>query len=223
MALLHREFGEQLVSCRAEQRAIPRARVLIRPAKLMCAAGEFVAVMRDISVRGVRLKTFHRLPALDGALLALPSGDALAVELVWAKADQIGLRFAAECNIDRVIAGDGAPPPRPLRVDLNLPGRLEIAVGFLRGPAGGPLSVAIRIDNLSGQGARITSPVALAQDQPVRLSTPGMAPICAHMRWRQENRYGLAFDETFTLSEFARLAVRLQAPDLLIGRALPTG
>ena len=39
--------------------------------------------------------------------------------------------------------------------------------------------------------------------------------VRAKVRWRRERQYGVVFDDTFTLGEFARLAALLQAPALL--------
>jgi len=75
------------------------------------------------------------------------------------------------------------------------------------------------VENLSQQGARITCDQLLAIDQNVRIAAPGLTgktgEVRAKVRWRRERQYGVVFDDTFTLGEFARLAAQLQAPALL--------
>jgi hypothetical protein len=39
--------------------------------------------------------------------------------------------------------------------------------------------------------------------------------VRAKIRWRRDQRYGLVFEDTFTLGDFARMAAWLQAPALL--------
>ena len=50
-------------------------------------------------------------------------------------------------------------------------------------------------------------------------AAPGLADktreVRAKVRWRREKQYGVVFDDTFTLGEFARLAAAFQAPALL--------
>ena len=46
---------------------------------------------------------------------------------------------------------------------------------------------------------------------------PEFAEVRAKVRWRRDHDYGVVFDDTFTLGDFARLAARLQAPGLLEG------
>jgi hypothetical protein len=80
-------------------------------------------------------------------------------------------------------------------------------------------SFEAEIENLSQQGARLTCDTLLAIDQTVRLTAPGFATearaVRAKERWRRDRHYGVVFDDTFTLGEFARLAARLQAPALV--------
>jgi len=75
------------------------------------------------------------------------------------------------------------------------------------------------VENLSQQGARITCDALLAIDQTIRIEAPGITgevrEVRAKVRWRRDRNYGVVFDDTFTLGDFARLAARLQAPALL--------
>ena len=46
---------------------------------------------------------------------------------------------------------------------------------------------------------------------------PGVHPqrVLDEVRWRREREYGVVFDDTKSLPEFARLAARIQCPRLL--------
>ena len=71
------------------------------------------------------------------------------------------------------------------------------------------------------QGARFECDALLAIDQTVRIEAPDLGgmlrEVRAKVRWRRGQHYGVVFDDTFTLGDFARLAARLQAPALLEG------
>jgi hypothetical protein len=77
------------------------------------------------------------------------------------------------------------------------------------------------VENLSQQGARLECGSLLAIDQNIRIEAPDpagvMRAVRAKVRWRRERLYGVVFDDTFGLGDFARLAARLQAPALLDG------
>ena len=69
--------------------------------------------------------------------------------------------------------------------------------------------------------ARFECDALLAIDQTVRIEAPDLGgmlrEVRAKVRWRRGKSYGVVFDDTFTLGDFARLAARLQAPALLEG------
>ena len=77
------------------------------------------------------------------------------------------------------------------------------------------------VENLSQQGARLTCDRMLAIDQTVRLAIPDLSgkprEVRAKVRWGRDREYGVVFDDTFALGEFAQLAAQLQAPALLEG------
>lgn len=192
-----------------EMRAAPRFTLLIRAAKLVSAQGEFVCVIRDVSETGVSVRLFHALPGCTLFELHMPAGAVYLVNPVWNRDNEAGFSFAQPVDVARLISESGEYPKRGLRLGLCFPVRVN---------ALSSASEAV-VENLSQQGARIECDALLAIDQTVRIELPdvsgAMREVRAKVRWRRERHYGLVFDDTFTLGDFARLAARLQAPALL--------
>uniref|UniRef100_UPI001B357C11 PilZ domain-containing protein n=1 Tax=Cellulomonas citrea TaxID=1909423 RepID=UPI001B357C11 len=69
--------------------------------------------------------------------------------------------------------------------------------------------------NISQHGARMECDTVFAIDQSVRIQNDFVPEIRSKVRWRRDANYGLAFDNFFTLREFALLAARVQCPILL--------
>jgi hypothetical protein len=196
----------------AEQRAAPRVTLLIRAAKLVLRAGEFVCVIRDVSETGVSVRLFHDLPADEALELHMPAGAIYPIGRVWHRGNEAGFRFlCAPVAVEALVNEASDYPKRGLRLSVSLPVRLRSLAG----------EQMVRVENLSQQGARLACESLLAIDQAVQLELPdaGGKPrqVRAKVRWRRERHYGVVFDDTFTLSDFARLAARLQAPELLTG------
>jgi hypothetical protein len=193
----------------AEQRAAPRFTLLIRAAKLVSAQGEFVCVIRDVSETGVSVRLFHALPSCQQYELHMPGGAVYAISRVWNRANEAGFTFDAVVDVEQLINESGDYPKRGLRLGLCFP----VQVGTLG------QSFESLVENLSQQGARLECDRLLAIDQAVRLALPDPSGVTrevrAKVRWRRERHYGVVFDDTFTLGDFARLAARLQAPALL--------
>ena len=193
----------------ADQRAAPRFTLLIRAAKLVSAQGEFVCVIRDVSESGVSVRLFHALPSCQQYELHMPAGAVYLVERVWDRDNEAGFAFAETIDVARMINESSEYPKRGLRLGLCFPVRVSTLT---------ETSDAV-VENLSQQGARLECAALLAIDQSIRIEAPDAAGVMrevrAKVRWRRGQHYGVVFDDTFALGDFARLAARLQAPLLL--------
>jgi hypothetical protein len=193
----------------AEQRAAPRFTLLIRAAKLVSAQGEFVCVIRDVSETGVSVRLFHALPGCKDFALHMPAGAVYEISRVWNKGNEAGFTFTEAVEVERLVNESGEYPKRGLRLGLCFPVTMNVLAG----------SFEAVVENLSQQGARLTCDRLLAIDQTVRLAMPDLSgkprDVRAKVRWRRDQHYGVVFDDTFTLGDFARLAALLQAPALL--------
>lgn len=194
-----------------ELRTAPRFTLLIRAAKLVSAQGEFVCVIRDVSESGVSVRLFHALPSCKDFALHMPAGAVYEISRVWHRDNEAGFEFAQSVEVVKLVNESSEYPKRGLRLAVCFP----ISVATLGG------NHEAVVENLSQQGARITCDALLAIDQTVRVSAPGLSganrEVRAKVRWRRDRQYGVVFDDTFTLGEFARLAAVLQAPALLDG------
>lgn len=195
------EPGRQPVAeAGAEARTAPRFSLLIRTAKLVGPTGEYLCVVRDVSATGLKVRTFHALPAARELILEMPNGDRYPVERVWESADHAGFRFAEAVPVEYLLQDEGQYRKRPLRLRMDLPAL--VVAGGVAAPA--------TVRDLSQQGARIECAAFLAIDQQVRLEIAGVPQVYAKVRWRRPPAAGLVFEQTFRLEEFARLAAALQ-------------
>lgn len=193
----------------SDLRAAPRFSLLIRSAKLVYAGGEYICIVRDVSASGVRLRVFHRLPAEIAVTLELATGECFAIERVWERDDHAGFRFADPIDVHRFIAEAGPYPKRPLRLRLDFAAKVTIDAD--------PFAATIR--DLSREGARIDTDEKLAIGQKVKLEAKGLPALMAIVCWRRVPSYGLAFQQTFTFEELAKLGARLQP--IAVGSSAP--
>ncbi|WP_370190098.1 PilZ domain-containing protein [Qipengyuania sp.] len=192
-----------------DQRGAPRYTSLIRAAKLVCGQGEFVCVIRDVSATGVSLRTFHKLPTDAALALELQNGESYELELVRSEGFDASYRFDRPIEVDRLIRENWDFPKRGLRLNIMLP----LLVSSLSGKA-----TAVTL-NLSQQGARIECDHVFAIDQRVTISGEHLPDIRCTVRWRRDANYGLVFEDTFSLRDFAMAAAKVQCPLLLQGCA----
>lgn len=192
-----------------EHRAAPRFTLLIRAAKLVSSHGEFVCVVRDVSETGISLRLFHKISDGDDLELHMPGGGEYPLKQAWQRGHEAGFEFAKPVDVERLVHEVGEYPKRGMRLGLMFP----IVINTLTGSAKG------EVENLSQQGARFSSSALFAIDQTVRIKAADpsaqMPEVRAKIRWRRDEEYGVVFDDTLSLADFARLAARVQCPALL--------
>lgn len=183
------------------QRDGERLSLLIRSAKLVCPAGEYLCIVRDVSETGVRLRLFHPLPTRSNLTLELSSGERFDVTCVWESDTECGLRFHQRIDVHAFLEEPSPYPKRPVRL------RLECEAQVLSGG----LRHTVVIRDLSRQGALIDSHMPLSLDQNLILIGPGLPELDATVRWRQCPAHGLALGRIFSFEELAGTVARLQA------------
>lgn len=193
--------GDGIPPAVESKRGAQRFSLLIRTAKLVYPFGEFLCIVRDVSVSGVRLRIFHQLPDHKHAEIELANGDRHALEWVWEEDGHAGFQFPGEIDVHAFINEESNWSRRPIRLKLTLPAALTADAGAC---------VAWVLD-LSQHGARIECSQHLAVKQKVKLEAEGLPPLIANVAWRSSPHYGLVFQQTFTFEELAKLAAVLQA------------
>lgn len=192
----------------AEQRGAPRYTSLIRAAKLVCGQGEFICVIRDVSATGISLRTFHTLPEDPGIALELQNGESYEISEVRREGFEASYQFEGPIEVERLIQETWNYPKRQLRLNIAIP--LQVSSLTASGDA-----VTV---NLSQQGARIECDAAFAIDQTLKVTGEAFPDTRAKVRWRRDAQYGLVFDNTLSLREFALLAASMQCPAMLADR-----
>lgn len=186
----------------ADQRGAPRFNLLIRAAKLIAGAAEFLVVIRDVSQEGIKVRAFHPLPNDGDFAIELASGERHAVDKVWEEGELKGFRFRDPVGLEKLLAESPiGKRKRSVRLRLNAP--IEVFAGTRR-------TEALFLD-ISQSGACIASDDFLAIDERVRIQCAGLPELTGRVRWRRRPLYGLNFEQTFRFDELARLTAQLTA------------
>ena len=184
---------------RIEERREPRYTLLLRQAKLRSRDAEFLCVIRDVSISGLRIRTFHPLPADSRFAIELREGCPYPIEKVWEQDGEAGFRFRNAVALDDLLRDDERYPRLPMRVTTDMP--IALTSDGQSGKA--------HLTNLSQQGARLETDRFLARGQLIRLEAQDLPMLHAKVRWRRDFTHGVVFEETFAFRDFAYLLARL--------------
>lgn len=190
--------GEEKIDLRDKNRFA----LLIRSAKLICELGEFLCIVRDVSEGGVKLRLFHPLPPCPTFQLELSSRHTFEIEPVWSNGDLSGFRFPNPVDVPDFISERSQYPKRALRINLKAPAIVRVE--------GGAFSATIR--DLSREGVRIETQVALALEQKVSLEAAHFSSRVGTVRWRKTPTFGVALQNLLSFDTLALTAARMQLP-----------
>ena len=179
-----------------------RVTLLIRTAKLIAGEAEFLVVVRDVSHQGLKIRTFHPLPADSAYAIELASGDRHDVERIWQNGETSGFRFQDPVAMKTLLAdGPVGKRQRPVRLRLRVPLKIHAA---------GRCDVA-ELLAISQSGACISCASHLAIGARIRIEIRGLPELTAGVRWRRRPLDGLNFEQTFSIEERARMTARFSA------------
>lgn len=188
----------------SERRVSPRFALLIRAAKLIIGEKEYLCIVRDASVEGVKIRHFGPLPECDILTIELANGETFLAELVWASDSHAGLKFRSGVDLSRLVSiSQGDLPKRELRLKTNTTALIERECG----------SLTALVRNLSQRGALIECHERLARGEMLRLSIEGLWPVLAKVLRRHGTEYGLIFETTLTYEELGSTIARFNAVD----------
>ncbi|MEP1421527.1 MAG: PilZ domain-containing protein [Erythrobacter sp.] len=186
-----------------------RHNLVIRAGKLVSPHGEFVCVVRDVSETGVGLRLFHDPPTGEPLELQMPDGGTYEIRQVREDGNHVGYEFVNVIDVPRFLVENPDFPKRGLRLNLAFPVTVRSLAGTNEG----------LVENLSQHGARLSCEGIYAIDQNLFVDCPEdevrFREVGAKVRWRRDSEYGVVFENTLSLEEFAKLAAELQCPDLL--------
>jgi hypothetical protein len=169
---------------------------VMRVAKLVSNAGEILCVVCELSPTELRARLFHPL-AEARFMLELPNGTFHFVERTWERENEAGFRFSQAIDLKGFIAEADPFQPRRIRLRTKLPATVAVA------DAAHPMV----IQNLSQDGALIEAEAPLSQHQRVRIDcAPIFSARQARVQWKSQSRYGLSFENGFSLVQLAEIA-----------------
>lgn len=178
----------------AELRGAQRFKTMMRTAKLIGLTGEFLAVIRDVSDTGLKLKLFHPVPE-ERMALELADGSHFFIEKVWERDTEAGFRFSAPIDVASFLTVLGRKDEGRIWLNASISGTITV----------GDVSVRMRINRISRQGADLESGVILSGGVPVVLTGDGLPQVRARIDQIYPSHYQVEFENIMRLDDLAQI------------------
>ncbi len=178
----------------AELRGAQRFKTMMRTAKLIGLTGEFLAVIRDVSDTGLKLKLFHPVPE-ERMALELADGSHFFIEKVWERETEAGFRFSAPIDVANFLTVLGRKDEGRISLNARIPG--VITVGDIR--------VRMTISCLSRHGADLASGVILGVGDRVAISGDALPQLRGRIGQIHASHYRVEFENIMRLDDLAQI------------------
>ena len=174
-----------------DRRADERHLTLFRVGALMVHGRRELCLVKNVSAGGALVRTYCAMEPGCPVQVELKEGQLLAGRVGWVRGTDVGIEFDRPVDVLDLLktSGDGPRPRMP---------RVEVSCGaFVRE---GAVVNRVLLQNVSQGGINIESPNPLTVGADVTATLPGLAPQGAVVRWKQGNRYGVAFNNVLPLA-----------------------
>lgn len=175
-----------------QRRGEERYLSLLRVGSLVIDDRRELCLIRNISSAGMMIRAYSEAAAGTRVSIELKQGDPVEGEILWAEDGLAGIKFDAPIDIFALLAPEGdAPPPRMPRIEVACTAWVRDGA-FVR---------RTRAANVSQGGICVQCPIPLTPKGEVTVTLLGLSPIAGAVRWREGNRYGIAFNRVLPLAE----------------------
>lgn len=172
-----------------ERRADERHVAVRWPVRLVSGEVNEPCVVHTVSTTALIAEIFAPRSVDEEVRIELNGAQHLGGTVVWASDTNVEVRLHEPIDVSELVAlHGGAPQAQPAelpRLEISCQGWLEF----------GNESFMVEVYDLSQGGARIAGHVAPTLGQRTRLVIEGLEPIAGEIRWRDDGKLGIAFDE----------------------------
>ena len=188
-----------------DRRADERHLTLFRVGSITIGDRRELCLVKNISAGGALIRAYSSLDADQPVAIELKQDQPVAGTVSWVRGSDAGITFDSSVDVlDLLKSSSDGPRQRMPRVEVS-------CVAYVRE---GAVANRTHVHNISQGGLSVECATRLTVGAEVTVSLPGLPPQGAVVRWKDGNRYGIAFN---TLLSLAGLVEWLQDRERLPG------
>lgn len=202
--------GRHDASIPPERRSDTRVQTVFRVARVIAAADEGLARVRNMSDQGARLRMLMPLALSDSLTLEFADGWALSGQVVWKLGDEFGLQFDQPINCADLLAvlaaGTRCGSTRPVRLAV-------LTTALTRSERG--LRCA-KVADISQRGLKLVHNGSMSVGLQLKITLPSGLERRGIVRWTKNDMAGVMLLEPLSVEALgsAQSLIRPVAPEL---------
>lgn len=175
----------------SNRRANKRHLTLFRVGSILLGERRELCLVKNISAGGALIRVYSALKAKQALEVELKEGQPIPGRVSWVRGTDAGIEFDEPVDVlDLLRSSEDGPRPRMPRVQVG-------CVCWVRD--GADVSRA-QVQNVSQGGLSVESSIPLRTGADVTVSLPGLPPQSGVVRWSDEPRHGIAFNNVLPLA-----------------------
>lgn len=164
---------------------------LFRVGSIVVGDRRELCLVKNISAGGALIRAYCQLEPEIAVAIELKEGQPLAGRVGWVRGSDSGITFDKAVDVlDLLKTSSEGPRPRMPRMEVS-------GVGFIRE---GAILHRAALHNISQGGLSVDTANPLTVGGEVIVSLPGLPPQGAVVKWNDEGRYGITFNNVLSLA-----------------------
>lgn len=178
-----------------ERRGHERHVKILRVGVLVIDGRRELCLIRNISAGGLMAHVYSGLKPGQQVMVELRTHDPIAGRVAWTRETNVGIAFEKPADIEALLANpptlDNGWRARSPRIEVDR--AAIVRIDGVASPA--------RIRDISQSGVKLETKAALAINCDVVVTPDGLDPIAGVVRWRDDERIGIAFNRIIPLAD----------------------
>lgn len=149
-----------------------------------------LCLIKNISAGGMMIRAYCPIAEGTAMSIELKSGQPVSGKASWLRDHNVGVAFDQPVDVIEILSASAdGPRPRMPRIEVDCIATVRDGANVYRLP----------VSDISQGGLKLVGDPCLEHGCDLSVSLPGLGPLPAALRWRQDGQVGISFNRLVPL------------------------
>ena len=151
-----------------------------------------LCLIKNISAGGMMIRAYCPIAEGTAMSIELKSGQPVSGKASWVRDHNVGVAFDQPVDVIEILSASAdGPRPRMPRIEVDCIATVRDGANVYRLP----------VSDISQGGLKLEGDPCLEHGCDLSVSLPGLGPLPAALRWRQDGQVGISFNRLVPLDQ----------------------